>query len=317
MTPLQRIVTAYVGQMTMSPGIPPQLGYLRVLRSGKWLPARAIGWVAALIFAIVLAFGPGMEALSHALPDRPMLQFAAHLAGACIVLVSYALLVRIGEARNPVELDLRAAPPGILAGLAIGLALFSIVMLILVAIGGYHVDYRGTASAWQAAGLAVESGVFEEVLVRGVILRVAWRAFGPWVAFIVSALLFGAGHAANPGATVFTVACIAIEAGVMLGAFYALTGRLWVSIGVHAGWNFTQGYLFGATVSGGNFGTALATSVAEQQFPAWLTGGAFGPEASLPCLVVCVAAGATVLWLALRAGRFEAMTRNPSRHSSG
>jgi membrane protease YdiL (CAAX protease family) len=290
--------------MTMSLGIPLQLGERRVLHPGKWLPARAIGWIAALIFAIVLAFGPGMEALSHALPDRPMPQFLAHLAGACIVLASYALLVRIGEARNPVELGLRAAPLGIVSGLAIGLALFSLVMLILVAIGAYHVEYRGAASAWQGAGLAIESGVFEEVLVRGVILRLAWRAFGPWTAFIVSAVLFGAGHAANPGATAFTIACIAIEAGLMLGAFYALTGRLWVSIGVHAGWNFTQGYLFGANVSGGSFGNALASSVAEQRLPHWLTGGAFGPEASLPSVVVCATAGVAVLWLAVRAGRF-------------
>jgi membrane protease YdiL (CAAX protease family) len=260
--------------------------------------------VATLIFAIVLAFGPGMEALSHALPDQPLPQFLAHLAGACIVLASYALLVRVGEARNPAELGLRAAPAGILVGLAIGLALFSLVMLILVAIGACHVEYRGAASAWQGAGLAIESGVFEEVLVRGVILRLTWRAFGPWAAFIVSAVLFGAGHAANPGATLFTIACIAIEAGVMLGAFYALTGRLWVSIGVHAGWNFTQGYLFGANVSGSSFGSSLASSTAEPGLPAWLTGGAFGPEASLPSVLTCAAAGAVVLWLAVRAGRF-------------
>jgi membrane protease YdiL (CAAX protease family) len=36
----------------------------------------------------------------------------------------------------------------------------------------------------------------------------------------------------------FAVFCISLEAGVMLGAFYALTDRLWVSIGVHIGWNF-------------------------------------------------------------------------------
>src|SRR6185369_4722442 len=107
--------------MTLNLGIPPQLGNRRVLHAGKWLPARAIGWMAALIFAIVLAFGPGMEALSHALPEDPMSQFLAHFAGACIVLATYALLVRMGEARKPVELGLRSAPAGLLAGLAIGL----------------------------------------------------------------------------------------------------------------------------------------------------------------------------------------------------
>ena len=36
----------------------------------------------------------------------------------------------------------------------------------------------------------------------------------------------------------------------MFCALYALTGRLWVPIGLHFAWNFAQGYLFGAAVSG-------------------------------------------------------------------
>jgi hypothetical protein len=81
-----------------------------------------------------------------------------------------------------------------------------------------------------------------------------------------------------------------------------LTGRLWVSIGFHAAWNFTQGYIYGATVSGGDFGGALSRSSPRGGLPDWLTGGAFGPEASLPAVVICTAVGATTLWLALRQG---------------
>ena len=89
----------------------------------------------------------------------------------------------------------------------------------------------------------------------------------------------------------------------MLGSFYALTGRLWVSIGVHAGWNFAQGYLFGAKVSGGDFGEAIATSAPLNGRPDWLTGGIFGPEASLPALVICLTVGVAILWLAARGSR--------------
>lgn len=290
--------------MTINWGIQPELGDRRVLHPGKWLPARAIGWVVALVLAIVLAFGPVMEALDHALPKTPALQFVAHAVGAIIVLAAYATLVRVGEQRTPTEVSLREAPAGIIAGLAIGAVMFSAVMAILIGLGFYRFDYHGAASAWHGAGLAIESGVFEEVLVRGVVLRLMWGAFGPWAALAISALLFGAGHVGNPGATWFTTACIAIEAGVMLGAFYALTGRLWVSIGVHTAWNFTQGYVFGAAVSGGNFGEALASSAAETGYPNWLTGGSFGPEASLPGFIVCVLVGALVLWLARTSGRF-------------
>jgi hypothetical protein len=178
-------------------------------------------------------------------------------------------------------------------------------MAIMIASGLYDITYQGPASAWRGAGLAIESSVLEEVIVRGVVLRLVWRAFGPAAAFIVSCLLFGLGHIANPGATLFTTSCVAIEAGIMLGSFYSLTGRLWVSIGVHAGWNFTQGYLFGATVSGGDFGLSIATSTARSAVPSWLTGGAFGPEASVPAFAVCTIVGAAVLWAASRKGRFR------------
>jgi uncharacterized protein len=290
--------------MTLRWGIQPELGDHRVLRPGKWLPARAIGWALVLVFAIALAFGTGLETLAHALPQQPAPQFVAQAAGACITLGAYAALVRLGEARNPSELGLRAAPIGILAGLMIGFVMFSTVMAIMIAFGLYQFDYRGSASVWRGAGLAIESGVFEEVLVRGVVFRLVWRVIGPWMAFVVSAILFGAGHVGNPGATWFTTACVAVEAGVMLASFYALTGRLWASIGVHMGWNFTQGYLFGAAVSGSKFGDGIAVSTAQTQFPSWLTGGGFGPEASLPSVAVCLGVGALVLRLACMNGRF-------------
>ena len=196
--------------------------------------------MVALMFAIALAFGPSMEALAHMLPSRPKFQFLAHASGSVIVLATYALLVKLGEDRSATELSLKAAPLGLLAGVTIGGLLFTAVMVIMTGFHFYDVAYHGPASAWKSVSLAIESGVFEEVLVRGVVLRLMWRAFGPWWAFLLSGMLFGAGHMGNPGATAFTTACVAIEAGVMLGSFYALTGRLWVSIGVHAGWNFTQ-----------------------------------------------------------------------------
>ena len=64
------------------------------------------------------------------------------------------------------------------------------------------------------------------------------------------ALIFGALHLANPHASMTAAVAIALEAGLMLAGFYLLTGRIWVSIGVHAAWNFTQGWVFGAAAVG-------------------------------------------------------------------
>jgi CAAX protease family protein len=229
------------------------LGELRVLRPGKLRWLRAVAWMVALVFAIALAAGPTTELLQHLLPHDVRFEFLSRCVGAVVVLGAYVLLVRLGEVRLPTELSPKHAPLGLVLGLLIGFLMFSTVMAIMLGFGLYHVEFVGLAPAWESAGLAIQSGVFEEVIIRGVVMRLMWRAFGPLAAFVISAALFGAGHIGNAGATAFSTICVAIEAGVMLGAFYALTGRLWMSIGVHSAWNFTQGYLFGAAVSGSDF----------------------------------------------------------------
>ncbi|MFA4937906.1 lysostaphin resistance A-like protein [Brevundimonas sp.] len=283
---------------------PVDLGERRFLHPGplRWL--RAVGWAVALFFLVVLVSLPTIQVLGDFLPNTGPAQLAANVVGAVVGLGFYALAVWLAEGRRPSEIALRPLLPQLLVGLLIGALMFAAVMAIMAVFGLYEIRALGVAPAWAAAGGAIQSGVVEEIMLRAVLLRLIWRAFGPWIAFAASAALFGFGHITNPNATVFAAICIALEAGIMLAAFYALTGRIWVSIGVHAAWNFTQGYLFGAAVSGGDFGPAIASSTARPGFPEWLTGGAFGPEASLPALVVCMAVGVLATWMAWRAGQF-------------
>ncbi len=292
--------------MTKDFAIPIALGSQRILQPGRLRWLRAVAWMVGMAVLIGLSLRVAMVPVLELLPKAdPVLGFAASDIACLIALGIYMLLVRLGEGRWPGELALKPAAGQLAIGLGLGSAMFVAVMAILIGAGLYSFEWHGAAPAWRGAGLALQSAVVEELLVRGIILRLLWRAFGPVVAFAASAALFGLGHAFNPGATVMSVVCIALEAGIMLGALYALTGRLWMSIGVHGAWNFTQGYVFGAAVSGGNFGPSLARSVARTDASAWLSGGGFGPEASLPALLVCTAVGLGALWLAVRAGRFE------------
>ncbi|XEB09953.1 lysostaphin resistance A-like protein [Xanthomonas sp. DAR 35659] len=230
---------------------------------------------------------------------------APYLASMATALAVYTLAVRLGEDRWPSELAPRQMVPQLALGLLLGAAMFAAVMGIMAAGGFYEIRFVAPAPAWIAVGKALQAGVVEELMLRAILLRLVWWAFGAWPAFVASALLFGVAHLGNPNATVFAAVCIALEAGVMLGAFYVLTGRLWMSIGVHVAWNFAQGYLFGAAVSGTDMGPALAHSGARAGVPEWLTGGAFGPEASLPALLVCAVVGGAVTRRAWRAGRFS------------
>jgi hypothetical protein len=85
---------------------------------------------------------------------------------------------------------------------------------------------------------------------------------------------------------------------VLLGAAYAATGRLWLPIGLHFGWNFAEGPIFGAAVSGTGIGSGLIEGKFEG--PNILTGGQFGPEASVVAVIVCLAAAPYFLWRALQ-----------------
>ncbi len=290
--------------MTYGWGAPVALGERRALHPGmlRWL--RALGWMALLFVVCAIPGYGAIGLIEYLLPEGGVTLILSNSVGALICAGLYALLVWGGEGRRPGELALHAAPVEAIAGLLIGLAMFSTVMAVMAVFGLYDFAWTGAASPVQAIALSIQSGVMEEVLTRAIILRLLWRAFGPWVAFALSAAVFGALHLTNPNATSFAAVCIAVEAGVMLGAFYALTGRLWVSIGVHAAWNFTEGYLFGAPVSGTEFSPAIASSTARADLPVILTGGSFGPEASLPALLVGTAVGAGVLWLAWKSGRF-------------
>jgi membrane protease YdiL (CAAX protease family) len=138
----------------------------------------------------------------------------------------------------------------------------------------------------------------EELLFRGFVFRVLRDVTGMWIALAISAALFGFLHAANPGATAFSSVAIALEAGVLLAVAYAATNRLWLPIGIHAGWNYAEGTIFGTAVSGGVVkSTFLHATLTGNSL--W-TGGAFGVEASIVAIPVCLAAAAL---LALRVKR--------------
>lgn len=149
------------------------------------------------------------------------------------------------------------------------------------------------------AGGGLIAGFMEELVFRGVLFRWIEEFLGSWAALAITALLFGFAHQQNPNATTFSSVAIAIEAGLLLGAAYMLTRSLWLAIGIHFGWNVTQGFVFDVPVSG-NEVEGLVT--AKMSGPELLSGGAFGLEASLIALVLATAAGVWLLVKAIRKG---------------
>jgi hypothetical protein len=115
----------------------------------------------------------------------------------------------------------------------------------------------------------------------------------------ISSALFGLAHIGNDNATWLSSAAIMIEAGILLGALYMLTRRLWAVVGTHFAWNYTQGGVFGVAVSGTQVDGILQSRLTG---PELITGGEFGIEASALAVALCVAVAVAVLRVAIRRG---------------
>jgi membrane protease YdiL (CAAX protease family) len=235
---------------------------------------------------------------------RPLDAVCGALVAVLLGWLAYRAYVRLVERRPGIELGAQGVLRELGAGLVLGAALFSVTIGVLAALGLYTVQGWRPASVLIAPlAVSIAAGVIEELLFRGAIFRIIEASLGTWIALAISAALFGLVHLGNPNASWIAAVAIALEAGVMLGAAYVLTRRLWLPIGIHAAWNFTQGGIFSVAVSGGKTDGLLVASLAG---PQWLTGGEFGAEASVVAIVVCTAFGIALLVMAHRRGQFIA-----------
>lgn len=261
----------------------------------KW---KEVGLGLVNLAALLLVVGISQVALKSVMPAR------GTVVPGLIGLVTYWAGSRWIERRAVVELAPRRFLPEVSAGLAIGLALFAGVMGLLSVAGVYSPGGWGnTAGFGNVVAIGLLSGVLEEIVFRGFLFRLFSRITGTWGALLLTASLFGAAHAGNRGATVWSSMAIAVEAGILLGAAYAATRRLWMPIGLHAGWNFCEGSIFGLPVSGNTMrpGLILGTLGGHPL----LTGGTFGPEASIVAVAICLAAAVVFLWWMVKARRVE------------
>jgi uncharacterized protein len=256
-----------------------------VRRGPRWAAAT---WVRLPIFvALMLAVDAIGAGINGAADGTPLTGLIAGVATGGLALAAYTGLVRYLEGRTPQELALAQARPQLRRGLLIGLGLFSVVIGLIAMTGGYHVHGWGSiGGALISLGLMIFASVTEELAFRGGLFRVLEEKAGTYGALAVSGLVFGGLHLVNKDATIWGALAIAVEAGLMLGAAYAATRSLWLTIGIHLAWNFAEQGIFGTAESGAGTGAGglLHASVSG---PAILSGGIFGPEASIFAILVC------------------------------
>lgn len=295
----------------------------RVLKLVRSAPLRIVIGIAFLVGAVVareillgflrMAIGirrpPPLWLTSGTSAAADASNIAYAWVGAALMIAlglgAYRLFVKLLEKRQPGEVA-RPFAKELSLGVFLGLGVVFAIAGVL-ALGGV---FRVVGfSSWRAAliplGAAATAAVMEELILRGLLFRILEERLGSWLALSLTALLFGALHASNPGATAWSTLAVALSGGVTLGAAFILTRRLWLAMGIHFGVNAAQGAILGIPVSGRETLGWLRSELAGH--PLW-TGGSFGLEGSLVTLLLGALLGGVFLMLAWRGGRNRRMS---------
>lgn len=266
---------------------------------------------------IFLCFTVGLLIAQYVLPPIPGFsrEMKFDLASIPFLLVAYELIIRrLGEHPRDDYRD-RNWLRNLGIGLGTGLLVFSAAVAIAALLGVYRITGEGDLTGLVPAlvGPAFFAAISEELMFRGILFRWLEEWGGSWVALLVTSALFGCAHLLNPHASPIAAAGIAFEAGVMLGAAYMLTRSLWMPMGLHAAWNFSQGEIYDIPVSGTPVHGILTARLSG---PPLLSGNGFGLEASLTAIGVATVFGLWLLWLAIRNGQLVQPRWIRRRHPS-
>jgi hypothetical protein len=186
-------------------------------------------------------------------------------------------------------------------------------MAVLWALGAYHpTGFQWTNGFFLGAALGLGGAFLEEPVFRGFLLRALDARWGAVIAVIIVSVVFGGIHVVNTLATdtvsLFGAVAIMVESGLFFSAAYYATRRLWLAIGIHFAWNTTLFGIFGMATSGiASMGGLIKGTVSG---PDIITGGTFGPEASIVTIVIGAILGSLILLYAIKKTR----SAPPARH---
>jgi membrane protease YdiL (CAAX protease family) len=264
----------------------------RVLRHpvGRMITASlAMFLPLALSFALMEAFLP-----------KDMGVAWSNLVAVIVCVLGYWAYVNRVEQRGVTELSGSGAPAEWRRGAGLGVLLGLLTLAPLYVLGVYRVEGFGDGIRLlkQIPEMLLVS-VIEEFLIRAVMFRIAEQAWGSRRALVFSTVLFVAAHL--PGEISLMGVLVTAAASLAFTAAYQLSRRLWLPMGMHFAWNYLFSAVFSVPVSGHDANGWLHGALSG---PEWLSGGAYGVEASAMALVVWVVTSAILLRRVYSSGKF-------------
>ena len=243
--------------------------------------------LSILLLTVLIVLDPSLlTTISNLTPEYMLLGVIAETFA---VTLSIFLARRFLDKRSIESLGLKISIQtlyDILTGIGITLLQMGLIYLLMSWLG--WIKFEGFAWEFDPLGLVIKNtllffvifvfvGWNEELLSRGYHLQTIASGLNLFWGVIISSGIFGLLHLANPGANWNSTLGIFL-AGIFFAYGYIRTKQLWLPMGMHLGWNFFEGVVFGFPVSGLDIYPLTRIQV---QGPELWTGGAFGPEAGL------------------------------------
>ncbi len=199
-------------------------------------------------------------------------------------------------------------------GFGLGFVLVLCTVCLLKLLGTYRcLGENHSANLALPLLICLVVGIAEELMFRGFIFNTIEKSWGTTRALVITSVLFGCAHLNNPiySTSELIIGCLGLifEAGLLLNAAFLINRSLWLAVGLHCAWDFFEGPFFGMAVSGVSLGEPYYDAVLVGDFAH--TGGAFGPEASIPGVLCGTVFGAIFLYVAIKRRQWIAAGKGP------
>jgi len=272
----------------------------------EWL---ASIWKVILFLLITALFGPGIFGLIalklFGAPGQPLpLNFFLFVeVGQFAVVVVTSLLLAAFERRPFGDYGLPwsdAFAANFWVGLLLGLAEGSVLVGSILLLGGYSFGTFALHGAqiitWGLLQfvLFLFVGLYEEFVFRGYAQYGLSKVIGFWPAAVLLSAGFGCVHLLNANEGWVGAAGVALV-GLLFCFALKRSGNLWYAVGLHAGFDWAESFLYSVPDSGQMMQGHLSNAVLHG--PKWLTGGSIGPEGSVFCFLTLGVQFLVVHWL--------------------
>ncbi len=215
--------------------------------------------------------------LSSLFTEEPIIKTITAIIGTMVMFLAYFLHLKYVEKKSFSEFSLSHLLPELSLGLLIGFTAMGLVVFILNTLGYYNIiAIKSLYKFLPTVAFILGAAVLEEIIFRGLVLRLIESWKGLITALVVSSIIFQVPHFMNIH-TGISPAILGVLFGLVTGLMYEYTRRLWLPIGFHFTWNLVQP-IFIKTLSGGKFVSLFESELIGPEF---LIGSKFGLEVSL------------------------------------